>query len=276
MSARKICLVGIVSVLVGVLGLYVPGASGAVTHTLTDGNSVAEFDLTSAAGLQNWFVDGIDHLQQQWFWYRVGALGQETSIDNLTLSMAKLSDTNEDPGMDTLYVKYLGTNVKLELTFLLTGGSTGSYMSDIAETIRITNTSTGKTSFDFHFFEFLDFDLNNDGSNDTAEITGSNTAKQTAPAVFYAEEVVTPTPNHHAVSNDGSILASLTDTGATTLDDSVGPVTGDTSFAFEWDWNIAAGKSVVISKDKNILPEPATLGLMGLGAAVMVFGRRKK
>lgn len=265
-------------VAVTVASIAVAATPAAAFVTLSDANSVTLLDLGSPRGLYSWLVDGREHLSQQWFWYRIGDTDPETSIHNLTLDDSVLSDLNNDAHDDTLYARYLGTGLKMELWFILAGGAPGSGASDLGEIIRITN--TGNEALDFHFFQYADFDLSD--SSDTIEITGGtdvmagNTAHQTAPGVRVAETVVTPRPIQHQVGLDGDILGLLDDTEATTLTGTSGPVTGNASWAFQWDKVLAPGRTLLISKDKNIIPEPATLALMGSGVAAALIVRRKR
>lgn len=55
---------------------------------LTDGSSTATIDPDSRDGMKSWVVDGVEHLQQQWFWYRSVAMTSEESIDTLTLDIS--------------------------------------------------------------------------------------------------------------------------------------------------------------------------------------------
>ncbi|HUU89820.1 MAG TPA: PEP-CTERM sorting domain-containing protein [Phycisphaerae bacterium] len=265
-------------VAVTVASIAVAATPAAASVTLSDANSVTLFDLGLPSGLSSWLVDGREHIGQQWFWYRVGGTGPETSIDSLTLDASILSDLNNDNFDDTLYARYLGTGLTVELWFILAGGAPGSGASDLGEIIRITN--TGNEALDFHFFQYADFDLTDD--NDTIEITGGtgvmagNTAHQTSPGACVAETVVTPRPNQHQVGLDGDILGLLDDTEATTLTGTSGPVTGDASWAFQWDKVLPPGQTLLISKDKNIAPEPATLALMASGVAAALVVRRRR
>ena len=54
------------------IGLGLVAAPAMAATTLTDDNSTALIDLSSSAGLSSWKIDGKEHLNQQWFWYRVG------------------------------------------------------------------------------------------------------------------------------------------------------------------------------------------------------------
>ena len=265
-------------VAVTVASIAVAATPAAASVMLSDANSVIEFDLGSPRGLHSWLVDGREHLSQQWFWYRVGGTDPETSIDSLDLEASILSDLNGDSLDDTLYARYMGTGFKVELWFILAGGAPGSGASDLGEIIRITN--TGNEALDFHFFQYADFNLSDD--NDTIQITGGtgviagNTAHQTAPGARVAETVVTPRPNQHQVGLDGDILDLLNDTDASGLSGASGPVTGNASWAFQWDKVLAPGHTLLISKDKNIVPEPATLALMGSGVATALIIRRRR
>src|SRR5262245_36123810 len=51
---------------------------------LADGNSLANIDTGSSAGMFNWSVDGSDYLAQQWFWYRMGAMTAELPINTIS------------------------------------------------------------------------------------------------------------------------------------------------------------------------------------------------
>ena len=267
----------LVAVTVASIAMAAPAMASVMLY---DANSVTEFDLESPMGLSSWRVDGREYMYQQWFWYRLGNTGGETSVDSLTLDGSPiLSDLNNDGKNDTLYTRYLGDGFKVELWFILAGGPPGSGASDLGEIIRVTN--TGSQSLDFHFFQYADFDLSD--QNDTIVITGGtdltagNTAHQTAPGAEVAETVVTPRPSSHQVGLDGNLLALLEDDNPTALTGESGPVTGNASWAFQWDKVLAPGRTLLISKDKNITPEPATLALMGGGvAAVLVVRRRRK
>ena len=262
---------------VGILAVcLVVAAPASASVMLQDANSKAYFDVSSSAGLYEWLVDGTNHMFQQWFWYRVGPAGGEQPISALTLDGGPLvTDTNNDGFADTLYTRYLGAGFTIDLWYILAGGAPGSGTSDIGEIIRITNTSA-TASLDFHFFQYADFNLNGTPGDDTIDILGGNTAYQADPTAYVAETVVTPKPSHFEAALVPAILNLLSDGNPTTLSDipSAGP--GDVAWAFEWDKEIAPGRTLLISKDKNIVPEPATMALMGTGLVIALVVRRKR
>jgi hypothetical protein len=242
-------------------------------YVIVDDNS--QVTVNTSTGMYTWLVDDVDHLYSQWFWYRIGDTGGETDVGELTLDVAGTSDTNFDGEDETLFIRYLAADFNVELTFLLTGGAPGSGMSDIGESIKIINTSL-TAELDFHFFQYCDLDLNQTIQDDLAEIVGGNTAIQTEAPVTVSETVETPYASHYEVSTYPTTLLSLEDGNPTTLNDFAGPLgPADLTWAFQWDFALPAGDSYLISKDKLIIPEPATIGLLALGGMSLIRRRRR-
>lgn len=247
--------------------LAIGGMATANPFTLIDDNSTATIDLESSDGMSSWTVDGVDHLFQQWFWYRVGNVGGEASIDTLTIGIIVTTDTNGDGDDDTLFVEYLGAGFSIEVRFGLDGGAFGSGGADITEQITITNLTAN--ALDFHFFQYSDFDLNETIGDDSVLLTNANTWRQSDAGTSFNETVVTPAGTHFEAAFYSDLLDRLEDSSPTTLTDFAGPLgPGDVTWAFQWDTVIGGFGSLQISKDKNIrVPAPgaALLGMMGLG-----------
>lgn len=261
-----------VAMAAALLGTVAIGGTATAGHLggeveLIDDNSTAIIDFGSSDGMHTWEVDGVDHLFQQWFWYRVGDQDGEYSIDTLVLGNHGTTDTNFDGDDETLFVEYLGDGFTIEIRFGLDGGSDGSGGSDITEQITITN--TGQRALDFHFFQYSDFDLNETIGDDTVVLTNANTWRQSDGGTSLNETIVTPAGTHFEAGFYPDLLVRLEDSSPTTLTDFAGPLgPGDVTWAFQWDAVIATGGSLQISKDKNIrVPAPgaALLGMMGLG-----------
>ena len=251
--------------------------------TLSDLNTSFSVDAHSQAGAFSWQVDGTEHLFQEWFWYRTGAVSRERSIDTLTFLSHTASDTDADAGFDQLVLKYRHANFTLEVQYNLTGGASGSGVSTLTETVKITNTrSSGNISF--HLFEYSNFDLTNTAGDDTATLVNPSTISQSdVNNVNATVTVVNPAPDHYEIAAVPTTLAALNDNVATDLSDtapSVGPI--DVAFAFQWDEVILPGTTFVISKEKAIegsmppIPEPASLLLVGSGLMGLRYWRRRR
>src|SRR5438874_7410442 len=187
--------------------------ASAALFTLTDDNSVAQFDTATQANHFNWFVDGTDYLAQQAFWYRVGNVAEQ-SVHSLPIGTQGTSDTNFDGNPDTLFVRYNGTGFRVETRYTLDGGAAGSGASDMAELISITN--EGTSSLDFHFFQYADFDLS---AADSLVFTNLNTVQQSGGASKLTETVVTPVPSHHEGAFFPVTLNKMNDAVPTVLSD---------------------------------------------------------
>lgn len=258
------------------LALLIALPANATVWTLTDVNSTVKVDTGSQSGMFNWTVDGTNIMYQQWFWYRVGN-NPEAPIDTLGLISENLVAPN-------ILVASFGstTGLEIQITYLLVGGTLGSQVSDVAETIRIHNHFA--TPLDLHFFQYSDFDLNQVNRVDTVRIDPSRRFVNQNPwpsstGPILSETVMTgsATPSHVEAASYPSTRNKLNDGAANNLNDVYAAGPGDVTWAFQWDTLIAARGSFLISKDKTLapVPEPATLALLG-GVLVMLARRLRR
>lgn len=236
--------------------------------TLSDDNSVVAFDPNSSVnpasnGLILWTVDDVNQLFQNQLWYRINSQGRESPINNLNLIHLDQSQ----PGDKQISATYAGSGFEIVLDFTLDGDSEDSGRSNLFENIAIENTSSDK--LDFHLFNYTDFDLNDNGTQDTTKI-GSNKAEQ-FDQFTWATEVIEPKATYYQVSPVSNILDSLEDNASTTLNDLSSLLSsGDNAYAFQWDFTLDPEKSFLIKNYKSIksVPEPtiipALVGFSGL------------
>jgi hypothetical protein len=244
---------------------------------MQDANSSATVD--PGFGMYGWTVDGTSHLFQQWFFYRTGGMTNEESLGSLALINAVLADTNGSGQPNNLFLSFGGQGFEIDVNFTLDGFPAGSGVSDIAEQIEIRNTSGSPLAISF--FQYADFDLGWWISDDQAMMVNPNTVRQWDPEVNVSETVATPAADAWEIAYFASTINDLTDGGITNFNNTTSPLgPGDVTWAFQWDFVIAAGGAEGISKDKRldtyIIPEPLTmLGLfLGVGSLGGYIRRR--
>jgi len=253
--------------------LLAPPASAA-NFTLTDGTSTATINPASQFGMFDWVIDGYDVMYQQWFWYRVGNAGPESSIDTLTLTSAV------QPIPQILQLNYTGTGFSIAIQYTLHDPYAGDYGADIAEQISIHN--TGTTSLAFHFFQYSDFDLAKD-LNDVVAINDDYSSVVQRPVAglgggpMMTETTESSHPDHAEANYFANTRNALTDGGPTMLNGVKDAGPGDVTWAFEWDRNIGFNGTLTISKDKvaSYVPEPAAVTLLG-GVLLFVASKLRK
>ena len=270
----------------GICGLFLSLAGISVANaqivTLVDNNSVAQIDTSSPAGMFYWGIQNgpastRNILNQQWFWYRVG----ETAEAPINAISAPSILT---PNARSMTATYTGTGFAVRVDYVLTGGSPSSGVSDIGETITIYNTSASTMAF--HLFQYSDFNLS--PGNDTVQLGVNlrgrfNEADQNPNGPnpdSLSETVVTPGANHGEAALVRVTLGKLNDGSPTVLSDALTAGPGDATWAFQWDLNIAAGGSAIISKDKyaqvGMVPEPSVAAFIGIGFALCLVRQRLK
>jgi hypothetical protein len=263
----------------------VPSNAFALTETLTDGNSSALF-TANAGGSQlqaTWTVDGISQLFEQNFYIDVtGTTGNApVNLAGIAPTAFSATDTNLSGSNNNLFVRWddiNGSGIRVDIQFSLDGATAGTGLSDLGEQIDISNFSGQAVAV--RFFEYVDFDLDGTIGGDTASSSSSPVASvEQSDISTLSETVVTPGPNLYQIGAccgiEASILAGNDLTTSPGVQTSFGP--GDASWAFQWNRTIANNGSFQISKDKNIrVPEPATLGLLGIGLSGLGFAARRR
>lgn len=256
----------------------IPASSHAAIHTLQvtrDSAVVAEALVDDAAaytGLYSLVVDGKERLFQQWFWYRLGSTGGESSLDTLTLKSVS-PPTEENPGALSLTYT-LANQFDITISYLLTYPAGGN--ANVTKTVTIANISSVELAY--HLFEYSDFDLS-DTMDDNVYVVKNR---------VYQNSILTDTSGVTLVHEssllpdrfdiDGaqsSVLPSLKDSNPTDL---ANPAPyryeGELQFAYQWDLAISAGQSVNFSITDTLYPTvPITATKTHAGTCVTYQGQ---
>ena len=265
---RNVAIVIKRALVVGLI-LAFAGAAQAGIITLSDGGSTVVIDPDSSAGVKQWMVGGVNHLAQQWFWFRTdleGVNAQEYSIDQISAPVV----SQPAPNFANITYTDAQNRFKVSVTYALVGAHG---CADLAEIISFTNTSAAPITLDF--FQYSDFDLAGTMNDGKVQIVGGNQAWQYDTAQInelnVTETVVNGSPDRSEVGIWPSTLTKLTDGVPDDLDNTALLVdTKNLTWTFQWqDRVLQPGRSLLISKDKWIqydapVPEPAGLGLIGL------------
>jgi hypothetical protein len=223
--------------------------------------------------MDNWTVGGQNHLQTQWFLFRVGnglaqpinAIGPSTLLHH---------------SADTLVLSYANAQFSLTVSYILTGGGMGAGSADILETVSVNNLSGAP--LDFHFFQYSDFNLLGTPGNDQVEFLSNSSVVQTEGLFGIQEGIIQPPSNYReaALAGAGGTQSKLLTIPGYNLNNVAGPLDGDVTWAFQWDSVIGAGQSLEIYKDKTlivpIIPEPSVLALVGVGVGLLLRRRLVK
>ena len=271
------------SFVLSLLGALVLGACAQATAPLTlthpfGPNSTVRIDPYSQTGLYDWVVENTDQVAQDWYWYRIGSAGTAQSID----AIGNVTINQEASSLAT--VTFDGAAFSLSVQYSLYGGDWGSGTSDLSETVTVTNKTNG--TLDFHLFEYSNHDLNGTAGNDTAWLENSTHVDQRdgAFASNTSQVGVNLAPDRWEISTAPTLVNKLNNVAFGDLSNSVTPLTGDVSYALQWNLPIAAGGSLQISKDRLVrgarppeVPEPSGLPvvLSTLGCFVMMRRRSK-
>lgn len=186
--------------------------ANAIPVTLNDPllNSTVRIDPTSQAGNFDWIVESYDQMGQSGYYFRIGDTGLATAFS--AMGPATVDQVHSTYAI----VNYTGEQFDAAIHYVLYASPVGSGMSDLSETVVITNKTTGILE-NFHLFEFIDFDL-----------AGSTTG-----AV-----AVNPGPSHAQGGDPTSLLSALNTTSGLNLNDSFAP-SPDFAIAFQWDMDLA-------------------------------------
>jgi large repetitive protein len=250
--------------------------SYAAVYNQTHKNSSLVVDDTS--GATAWFVDGVDHLAYQTYFYRLGPAGSESSIQSLGAPV--VNTYVNAASQSVLDLTFAHANFTVRTVSILQGMSLGTGKASWTESLTVQNTSAAP--LDLHFFQYSDFDLGGVLGGQTLQFLPNNLnnqfykVQQTSGSIVLNSTISTASfPVGHVEAGLFAATAnSLNDANPTTLNDATSAGPGDVTYAYQWDMILAPNESLQISKLTTIVPEPSSLSLAALAALALAVRKR--
>ncbi|HWX21046.1 MAG TPA: hypothetical protein VN578_14190 [Candidatus Binatia bacterium] len=272
--ARRVCCTCLPLL---VAGLMMPGTTRAIVYNLSNGNSTATLNAGTSAGLNSWTVDGINQLNQQWYWFRIGSGGPQADLSAITTTPYVTT-----LGSSMLTALYTNAQYGVQVNYTLTGQSAGSGKSGLNETVRAYNFTSSTQAF--HLFMYSDMNLGHLSANQSVALGndghGDSTSVQTfgSPVGGSNTWVTSTLANHLEAAGDHQTLTELTTVNNLQLNDNANTGPGyPATWAFEWDLTLAPNTSTGISMlDTLSVPELSTSTFITLGFGAWLFRLRRQ
>lgn len=257
---------------VGLLLLVEPRSSYALLVSLEDPappNALAQIETRTMrpnpSGLFRWEADGIPHMNRQSFWYRLG-LPMERNVGDLGHSPSPpINDTNANSYDDELDVTYVDPDgVEIRIVTRLRGDGPFTRASTVTETITVRN--TGPSPRPVFFYQYSDLDLEAGPGDDEVEITGASGefVTQRDPGFVFTQSISGLLPTQFEIDViDGAndLVPRLDDSTSTVLTNVPGPLSGNVSYAYRWDFTLdpagSPGDTTSFQIVKRVEPRPA-------------------
>lgn len=234
----------------------------------SDGGTAAEFNMGSS-----------DNLFQNWWWYRTSLMNREFALGNQVAgnfagNHARIvyDEPNGAGGQEVVRFdfEYTLTRINVETAVLQIGW-------------KIHNLSGRE--FDLAFFGYTDYDLDGSSGGDAGVFTPPNSMYVTDGPVGAGTIASSTALTHWEQGAFAGVRNKLTNAGVDDLSDSVanfGP--GDWTGAYEWQFFLApngapGGQDQMVGslvKYINVVPEPATIGILSAGFLALAARRRRR
>lgn len=261
--------------------------SGAQIYTLAIRDTSMQINL--AGGVSQWTIDGLNQLNQQWFYYSVGS-GPVYSIDTIAPWSTPTITTNLGKTQITLNETYANGTIGVGTKYVLGSGLSGSGQATLSQTLTINNLSA--TAQVFHFYQYSDFDLggvsggqnlqfNNNGSGKYYQVvqTGSSGIIFTGLVTGVSGGISAQSEVQAGIYN-GNQFGLGNGNSAPLLNNTLTAGPGNVEYAYEWDVNLAAygnpGSSLTISELQTVVPEPSSVALVASGMLALAWFYRRR
>jgi len=264
--------------------LAAPGAANATVYSLTSNNSSATLNLGSSAGLANLTVDGVNQVNQQWYWFCVGSSGPQMDLSQITTS--PFVTINSASQLTALYTNST-VSYGVQVQYTLAGQAAGSGKSGLTETARVFNydSNISDPALNFNLLLYSDFTLRGPAYA-SDQFVQEGTSGGVSTSVQTLGNFATGTNNFTAITPANRLEAALfnqTLNELTTMNGydlngntSAGP--GHVTWAMEWNMAVNPSSSVNLSLLDQLVqvPEPSICSLVILGLGLTFLRRQRR
>ncbi len=271
------------SILAAILVAGATAQSRAQIYSLTSQNSSLQVDVSG--GLTPWTIDGVNQLNQQWFYYSIGS-GPVYSIDTIAPWTVPTITGGTVP---TLTETYANSLISVKTKYTLQGQLAGSGKATLGQTITLNNPSA--TAQTYHFYQYSDFNMAGTSGSQYLQfnVNGATTAYQVVQSggatltgtVTALSGGASIAPEEQAGLYDGSMFGLVNGNPAPTLNNNLNAGPGNVVYAYEWDVTLAAygnpGSSLTLSEIQAVVPvvpEPSSVALIAAGLLGLAFFRK--
>jgi hypothetical protein len=247
--------------------------SQAQSYSLSARNTSIQIDVAGGTpGVSDWQINGVNQLNQQWYYYSAGS-GPINSIDTIGTFSSQYENIGNTPFLNQTYSN--GT-VFVTTDYTLQSQPTGSGQAKLSTLIGLQNLSG--TTQTFHFYIYSDFWLGNNSGNQNVQFAGLGAPYQVTQSGNGGNVVGTITGISGGTSDTVELQAGLyngmqfgiTNGGPTvTLNNTLSAGTGNVNFAYEVNATLTSGTAISFTELESV-PEPSTLALVFSG--MLVFG----
>ncbi|MCH7946069.1 MAG: PEP-CTERM sorting domain-containing protein [Armatimonadetes bacterium] len=237
--------------------------------TLTHNGSTVNIDENNVR-ITNWVVDGADQVFENLWYYRDGDAGTASLVSTIGAPSVTLF------GSQGAEVVYQNSDLTVTINYFLQANGDGS-AANLSEQVTFATV----LGINLRLFQYNDFDVSGSAGGDTATRLNSSTIDQTD-MNFVETTGATPIPEFSEMGPFAALRTNITGTAGYNLNTAAGSGIGESqngnmTFAYQWNRNLGAGDSFVMSTSKvAAIPEPATFAVLGLGALALLRRRRRK
>lgn len=262
--------------------------SHAQIYTFGARNTSLQVDLASGpgVGISDWNVNGVNQLEQQWFYYSIGS-GPVNSIDTLSpwqtptfggsASFGTIINTN-------LTATYASSSLSFSSTYTLQSQAVGNGSAKLGTSITIQNLSG--TNETLHFYQYSAFTLGGVAGNQNVQFAGTSSPYMVTQTGLNGGPLIgTISATSGGIADPVEEIAGLVDgTQFGLKNGNPAPIfnstqlstgSGDVDFAYEIDATLLAGQSLTISEIQAV-PEPSSIALISCGLLALAFFSQRR